>query len=505
MLSSLNIRSWLVAGSVLLGIAALIYSCTQPESLGRPLAYQPTYELPAEIATLPTDKGQAQAYMEELTWQRFIAINWPAQGTVPAADTSMGLPTSNSYQATWNNFGLNYDLYQLPDSMFPVPLGDQTSLLKQRKARWSMQCPDVLAEGDKPLTYLVVDEFIEASLEPASAHFPVIDANGQYVRTTVLYNKVLHDFVQRNKLYTTSGLKDYLWSDAAKQYDSKTSHDTTFASYRIAVPDGAMMLKTSWKILGEGDDPSKFFTKEVVLAFENKNLDGPVEVSCQTATVGLVGMHFCMKTAAQQSWVWSTFEHVENVPDLMAQDVKDHYNFFEKPTLASSRGINKPPIPTDTTAKYTRNPYWFDPAAPNQVPTPIMREIPIADATQALNEKYQGILSNTVWKNYQLVGTQWAYEDNQFTPELLSNSTLESYEQPQASCMGCHNLLTGKGNNPFQTALGNTLDLNAPLISDLKTINDLVEKRTLHSDWMWSSFKVYPVGQLSWYQIRPGE
>ena len=465
--------------------------------------YELTYEMPAEPASLPSDLEEAQQLMEELTWQRFIAINWPADGDQPKPNTDQNIPSGNSYQTVWNNYGLNYDLYLLPDGTTPVPLSDVAGKRAQRKERWIKDCPNVLADGDAPTDYIILDEFIEASLAPNDPHHPLIDQNGEYVRTSVMYNDVLYDFVQGEGLYTYSGMLDYLNTAGLTPFQSTTTGNTTSQQYRVAIPNESQMLKTSWKVLGEGDDPSKFFTKDVVFIFENMNIEGnDFPVTCDILKVGLVGFHFTIKTEQQQSWVWSTFEHVDNVPDLNDEDPSGHYNFFDMASLSDDPLINKPSGPTDTTSFFKKNPYWYNPFTKGQKPNHIMREIPIGPETQALNKKYQEKLENTVWKNYQLVGSQWAYDYNQFTPQLLSNSTLESYEQPQASCMGCHNLLSGNGNNSLQQALGNTPNLYAPLLSATDTVDGKYYKKTLHADWMWSSFKIYPVGQLSWEQVR---
>ena len=73
-------------------------------------------------------------------------------------------------------------------------------------------------------------------------------------------------------------------------------------------------------------------------------------------------------------------------------------------------------------------------------------------------KKIAQVNPNSVWLNYQLVGTQWPFETELFTqggsyqPAILANSILETYKQTTSSCMGCHSkakFLEGSNANPF--------------------------------------------------------
>ena len=101
----------------------------------------------------------------------------------------------------------------------------------------------------------------------------------------------------------------------------------------------------------------------------------------------------------------------------------------------------------------------------------ITRVVPLTDETKEMNDQFQKILGNTVWKNYMLLSTQWpsdfrcaAKKDDvrrplpptpatDFkkepdmncapAPTFLANSTLETYSQgtnplASSSCMACH-------------------------------------------------------------------
>ena len=101
----------------------------------------------------------------------------------------------------------------------------------------------------------------------------------------------------------------------------------------------------------------------------------------------------------------------------------------------------------------------------------ITRVVALTDETKQMNDQFQRIVGNTVWKNYMLLSTQWpsdfrcaAKKDDVSrplpptpatdfkkepdmncapAPTFLANSTLETYSQgtnplASSSCMACH-------------------------------------------------------------------
>jgi hypothetical protein len=67
-----------------------------------------------------------------------------------------------------------------------------------------------------------------------------------------------------------------------------------------------------------------------------------------------------------------------------------------------------------------------------------MRITPI-QADVGLNAYYRALFKGSVWENYQLISTQWATGGApQGTPPVLANTTMETYIQSTASCLGCH-------------------------------------------------------------------
>jgi hypothetical protein len=157
-------------------------------------------------------------------------------------------------------------------------------------------------------------------------------------------------------------------------------------------------------------------------------------------TVGLVGLYIVQKTGSRPQWIWTTFEHVDNVPPA---EVGSPGTFGFNDGTAAAMPMNNP---------YTMSPL----PVPTPVPYNVTRVKPIHDSTKATNTAYRTALKGTLWENYQLVMTQWPLKPKM--PNLpgtpantfpgagsdmtaFANTTLETFDQGQIKngCMNCHN------------------------------------------------------------------
>jgi hypothetical protein len=201
-----------------------------------------------------------------------------------------------------------------------------------------------------------------------------------------------------------------------------------------------------------------------VLIYRPPSKDPERPPTCsEEVRLGLVGFHVGHKTINRRQWIWTTFEHVQNVPErqevdaLIARQEKlphDRYFFFDvaQPKLADNR---TPPRPWDPAEQPFRNGFKSQ----------ITRIIPLTSSTRAMNQAFQARLKGTVWANYQLVSVQWPSDFGcssnpiQDSPEkqpdmtcapvptYLANATLETFSQgstplASSSCMSCHNNAT---------------------------------------------------------------
>ena len=104
----------------------------------------------------------------------------------------------------------------------------------------------------------------------------------------------------------------------------------------------------------------------------------------------------------------------------------------------------------------------------------VVRSVPIYRETDEVNEEWRAKVAGTVWANYHLIGSQWSVVLDQPPPQpiigipaVLGNTTLETYIQPTASCVNCHNFA--------QTAFGQSADFSfvlgmVPLLKGKSTV-----------------------------------
>jgi hypothetical protein len=187
--------------------------------------------------------------------------------------------------------------------------------------------------------------------------------------------------------------------------------------------------------------------------------------------LGLVGFHAVHKTVGRPQWIWTSFEHVKNVPDkdeVAANRLDGPYNFFNVNCQGECPVQNAtPPRPWDPDPALQLR-FRKDDSFKSQ----IVRETPLTNATKNMNKIFQSMLQNSVWKNYMLISTQWpsAFACTSLrsqnapapqtdflkqpdmtcspAPTFLANSTLETYSQgdvpiASSSCIGCHGNAVG--------------------------------------------------------------
>ena len=112
------------------------------------------------------------------------------------------------------------------------------------------------------------------------------------------------------------------------------------------------------------------------------------------------------KTASRPQWIWTSFEHVKNVPDkdeVAAKKFDGPYNFFNVNCKDDCPEVNATP---------PRQFWQPDPALQlkfkdAKFKSQIVRETPLTDAAKNMNKIFHSMLKGTVWENYMLLSTQW--------------------------------------------------------------------------------------------------
>lgn len=272
----------------------------------------------------------------------------------------------------------------------------------------------------------------------------LIDQNGRAVYTTLLINDIYRDFVIQHNLYTVEGMKAVPDS--------------------LDFPPGAFSLKASWKIVEEGEDVSKFYTTTAevkVLKQEN----GKIVLTEETKQeqVALVGFHIAVVVEHHPEFIWATFEHIDNAPNLDADAnmnapvSNNDYTFYAAGTLPGACN------------QFNASIVSLDAATQKMTPiTQVFRQYRNGggDSTNnsnidSLNASVHSMLpTGSVWKNYREVGAVWFNTAKgvlvpNWTPNndpqdritgstKVSNATIETFTQnirSEHECFSCHNTL----------------------------------------------------------------
>jgi cytochrome c len=345
-----------------------------------------------------------QQATDVFSWQSIIGLNWPAASGHrgrPDPDKPIGGPGLRVWE-TWKE---EYEVY-LPNGARPpgwnVFQGPASKLKLDAASRFLFRRHKIHDE---------LDATLQAAGTRPDPPPTLTDQNGNLVRYEIRMNRVMFEFILRNELY--NGLQQAAFGP-------------------VHFPSGAMILKAAWREIDE-KEAGRYLTTRAFIG-EKDDSGRLAKVRSRAKLMGLVGFHIMQKTPSAPQWIWSTFEHVDNVSG-------PNPSFFNP---------NTPDVPVNQQTVA---------GTPNQ----IKRLIPIpskdpdcdqpnkaVDNIAALNAAVQKALAaqDTPLQYYELITTQWPYQEQlspvqpttvfDVLPRLSANTTMESFVQLTSSCMGCH-------------------------------------------------------------------
>jgi hypothetical protein len=376
-----------------------------------------------------------QPPFDQISWQSFVALNWPAD--MNGNPRSVPFGSDNTSLRVWENYALADTVFIAGDGkpLMQLALKPGDDRAKKQLYQLSKFAQDIHING----------AFFEADGST------LIDKNLNYVLYEERINADEWNYINNNGLRTQTGQLNYI----ARDNNTKTI-DLPAGFYpegQWGNPDsgavGAIEIKAAWRILNPawGDDTSHYYHQQALVTIPGENTwsGNPLQF---TATVGLVGLHILHNTEKFNRQIWSTFEHIDNAPDSGAAEPGKIYTFFNP----SYKGAyyQKPQQVNGKVGMWNDTPpyalaYGVDSAGNPGKPifgTQAPRYYPIYISTDSINKVWRQKLQGTIWYYYQLVGTQWFSGEELTTPNApiyLANTTLETYIQPSASCITCHN------------------------------------------------------------------
>jgi hypothetical protein len=405
---------------------------------------QPTTDLPAGLQfpavspTLPYDvtpganpsaenNHGAFAFTQHLfdlfSWTSFIALNWPADAQ--GRPNGVGIGDNPNAPRIWETFIAAPQVFKAGGAP-PDPWGEDSSVV-QAMIPGAPKGQRVLVSQTKN----VLASFLQPDLEEPRFR-PITDVNGNYVFYETRLNRTLYDYIFANTLYSKAGQSAFL-----DKPPPANTIEFPKGSNGLSAPlsPASVVIKSMWKQLGAGDNHERFYTIRAIRV-------DPVtkQLSPTLIPFGLVGLHIVTRTVSAPSWIWSTFEHNENAPDVGELKLRARYNFFDPSKPMPARGFGFEPASNAPVA---------NPTTPTQIARVLNNNLINAAWTAELNATMQAKLAGKVWANYRLVSTQWQLPMiGKLIPCRLTNTVAETYVQNDASagsCMRCHSIAKTAG------------------------------------------------------------
>lgn len=389
----------------------------------------PDVSVPQSNPTLEDLQHDFDSY----SWNTFIAANWPV-GTDGGADPN-ALPGKDGDNPTvWEHWMPATSIFLANGA--PPPAWGSPPVLPPI-------CQGKLPASGKFLTQIgKTPGLLNESVQPFDTG-PLIDQQGRYARFEILVNKVMFDQIVSQQLYSKAGQQRF-------------NKPANFACGNESTQEqGAIMVKAAWMPLASPSDTARFHSTQA-LVYTPATENPKVQESCTVQLVGLVGLHIAHKTQGAPQWIWSTFEHVDNVPNqdqVKSGKLASRYNFFD-PACKDCAVNQTPPRPWNPNKPIMVNGKLFK----SQIVRVDVRPPLMVDSANSHNAEAQALLAGvnpqSVWRNYELISTQWPtqpgkcavaeLEDGNPAPQFLANSTLETYIQGKvpgvsSSCIRCHN------------------------------------------------------------------
>jgi hypothetical protein len=396
---------------------------------------------PDRIEDVPTLKADVDKFpeLDNFAWRAFIALNWPsltdpAHRGAPDRGRTLGDPGPR----VWETLKARYELFQVgPDGHPMAP---------QPWATYDAANPCGAGVDGRAKTLATFQPFMDFNqfFGPGVPANPLVAQNRTYTRYETRINQPQY-----------SALARIGWSEGQNLPDQ---------DHPLRLPAGSIAIKAAWRLLTAADTPAvraRYYVVEHANVVDVAKTLAARRVVCSKGDVALVGLHIVIRTAHRPQGLWSTFEHVDNVPPIGtgearepdARDAGAPYSYFD--ASRPQRGLWPKFGSPGTVPVSIDHPPAIDPE-----PMQVVRRHPIHGSTMAMNRYYWSLpgIKGTVWAHYMLVAVQWPvrahpidpHNDGRYFPEArrenLLNTTIETYLQdPPSSCMSCHQRFNTRG------------------------------------------------------------
>ncbi len=390
---------------------------------------------------LPPGQFNSQTNSNCFGWWQFVSLNWPSEGDY------FGTPGSTA-PVQWETYITADELYP-PNGVRP-PAWEQVGrklpadVLKKDK-RMSEATLFLTATSkfrDHPM--IVLDSSNEEEAHPEFGPAWLGAQNGTNLWYTIHMNRDEYNFIVNNGYY-----------NANTQCDSAAAGvPVVFPEGQYNGPTGAVEIKSAWMEVTDPDN-KKWLTYKLSKAVVLDASTGEYRFTL----VALVGLHILQKTASQPQWVWTTFEHENNVPD--GDNPSTSYNLYnancQPKILNIPAGCSNTGGPDTIGCEPNKAPGYYLCKGAGPVPIQVTRRFPIPDTSRLITNTLHNFIRQkypeSIWLHYKLINVLWSQAPPPPPPtqpvnapvkttgmqplEPVANTTMETYIQRQ-TCTGCH-------------------------------------------------------------------
>lgn len=403
--------------------------------------------------TVPGDQAffGSQGCADCFAWKEFIALNWSSD-----PNANFGTPWDTT-RVQWETYMVKEVLFQ-PNGAPPPAWGTmemqlQDKFLKKLPAQ-AKNLKVMLSNNKFTNGASGINTFSIQQASPQNKPNWLGAQNGSNAWYEVRLNKPIYDYVTTNQLYNANN--QYTWLQSGK---------TLSLPKAVQTQTGAMEIKGAWIEVTDRDNPKwRRFKLSAAIVID------PITGTPRQTLLALVGLHIIHKTASQPTWVWATFEHVDNVAENGVSAPATGYNFYNPNCQAQT--VSTPSLcAADSTSTVvtvgctpnTTPPFYLCKGGHAPVPIQVSRVNPLdkQNAIPINQQVQQGIAKyypESVWQYYQLVDVVWSTSPSQepSTPATdtvprqfngkqpnnpVANTTMETYVQTK-NCIDCHRYAT---------------------------------------------------------------
>lgn len=386
-------------------------------------------DVPFPPATLP--QGDRQAMFDCFSWRTFAALNWPtARGKrgVPATGSS---PADLGPARVWESYKETAEVFQPedPDWTLENQAWDDKQFVPEVCQEKLAGLPEperakIMGMISKTRSHQVLNETHQAMGNQFNI---LVDQSGRLVQFEVRFNRDEFEYLKANGFADTGRYS----------FAGPKEGDVFFPTNADGFTGlGATEIKAAWREICTPNDQGTCLDAEEATASRYYNQLGLIftpktrqsKESCRFAKVGLVGLHIIRKTVNAPQWVWSSFEHVDNVPPAGQAGVPGTDYLLWNSGCAQQQpsdefcSLMRPgviPFAEDPNRNCCPNAQLIinaNPGSPNAdgtlkpeaggtlVKNQVTRLVPVGP--RGMNERFRAALP-APWNNYFLLNTQW--------------------------------------------------------------------------------------------------